>query len=95
MKTLQSAVVLIAFMGLVFLGCSEKSQLPNEPTTNEHGNTLQKATKTPYTATITIIDLVDPGSEKFVGKNLIVKNRVVLTRYESSTPLVTGNLLVP
>ena len=40
MKTFQSAVVLIAFMGLVFLGCSEKSQLPNEPV-----NSLEKVTK--------------------------------------------------
>jgi len=29
MKTFQSVVALIVFMGLVFLGCSEKSQLPN------------------------------------------------------------------
>ncbi len=52
-------------------------------------------TTTDYTATITIVGLVDPGSEKIVGQNLIVKNRVVLTRFETSTPLVTGNLLVP
>ena len=89
MKTFQSAVALIAFMGLVFLGCSEKSQLPNEPV-----NSLEKVTTTDYTATITIVRLVDPGSEKIVGQNLIVKDRVVLTRYEASSPLVTGDLLV-
>jgi len=89
MKTFQSAVALIAFMGLVFLGCSEKSQLPNEPV-----NSLEKVTITDYTATITIVGLIDPGSEKIVGQNLIVKDRVVLTRYEATSPLVTGNLLV-
>ena len=94
MKTLQSVVTLIAFMGLVFLGCSEKSQLPNEPTTNEHANTLQKVTKTPYTANIILVDLIEFGSQKIVGQNLIVKDRVVKTRYEASDPLVTGDLLI-
>lgn len=89
MKTFQSVVVLIAFLGLVFLGCSEKSQLPNEPV-----NSLEKVTTTDYTATLTIIGLVDYGSEKIVGQNLIVKDRVVLVRYEASSDLVTGNLLV-
>ena len=41
-----------------------------------------------------MVALVDPGSEKIVGQNLIVKDRVVLTRYEASSPLVTGDLLV-
>jgi len=89
MKTIQSVVFLIAFMGLVFLGCSEKSQLPNEPI-----NSLEKVTTTDYTATVTIVGLVDPGSEKIEGQNLIVKDRVVLTRYEADNSLVTGNLLV-
>ena len=89
MKTFQSAVALIAFMGLVFLGCSEKSQLPNEPI-----NSLEKVTTTDYTADITIIGLIDPGSEKIVGQNLIVKDRVVLCRFETSSDSVTGNLLV-
>ena len=89
MKTFQSVVALIAFMGIVFLGCSEKSQLPNEPV-----NSLEKVTTTDYTATITIVGLVDPGSEKIVGQNLIVKDRVVLTRYEADNSLVTGYLLI-
>jgi hypothetical protein len=89
MKTFQSVVALIAFMGLVFLGCSEKSQLPNEPV-----NALEKVTSIDYTADLTIIGLVDPGSEKIVGQNLIVKDRVVMVRYEASSDLVTGNLLV-
>ena len=89
MKTFQSAVALIAFVGLVFFGCSEKSQLPNEPV-----NSLEKVTITDYTATITIVGLIDPGSEKIVGQNLIVKDRVVLTRFETSSDSVTGNLLV-
>ena len=89
MKTFQSVVALIAFMGLVFLGCSEKSQLPNEPV-----NSLEKVTIIPYTADINLVELIDPGSVKIVGQNLIVKDRVVLTRFEADTSLVTGDLLL-
>jgi hypothetical protein len=89
MKTLQSVVALVAFMGLVFLGCSEKSQLPNEPV-----NSLEKVTTTDYTATITILGIVDPGSVKIVGQNMIVKDMIVLTRYEASSDLVTADLLI-
>jgi hypothetical protein len=89
MKTLQSVVALVGFMGLVFLGCSEKSQLPNEPV-----NSLEKVTTTDYTATITILALVDPGSVKIVGQNMIVKDRVVLTRYAATSDLVTADLLI-
>jgi hypothetical protein len=89
MKTIKSAVALITIMGLLFLGCSEKSQLPNEPV-----SALQKVTTTDYTADLTIIGLIDPGSEKIVGQNLIVKDRIVLVRYEASSDLVTGNLRV-
>jgi hypothetical protein len=89
MKTFQSVAFLIAFVGLVFLGCSEKSQLPNEPV-----NSLEKVTTTDYTADIILVDLIDPGSAKIVGQNLIVKDRVVKTRYVASNPLVTGDLLI-
>jgi hypothetical protein len=88
MKTIY-AVILFILLGLVFLGCSEKSQLPNEPV-----NSLEKVTKIPYTADISLVGLVDPGSEKIVGQNLIVKDRVVLTRYETDNSLVTGDLLI-
>jgi len=89
MKTLKCVIVLFAIVGLTLIGCSEKSQLPNEPV-----NSLEKVTTTDYTATITLVGLVDPGSEKMVGQNIIVKDRVVLTRYETTSPLVTGDLLV-
>jgi hypothetical protein len=89
MKSLKCVIVLFAIVGLTLIGCSEKSQLPNEPV-----NALEKVTITDYTADLTIIGLVDPGSEKIVGQNLIVKDRVVLVRYEASSDLVTGNLLV-
>jgi hypothetical protein len=89
MKTLKCVIVLFAVVGLSLLGCSEKSQLPNEPESS-----LEKVTTTDYTATITIIGLIDPGSEKIVGQNLIVKDRVVLTRFEADNSLVKGNLLV-
>jgi hypothetical protein len=89
MKTLKCVIVLFAILGLTLIGCSEKSQLPNEPV-----NSLEKVTITDYTATITLVGLVDPGTEKIVGQNLIVKDRVVLTRYETSSPLVTGDLLI-
>jgi len=89
MKTFNCLFAIAVFIGFLLVGCSEKSQLPNEPV-----NSLEKVTTTDYTATITILGLVDPGSEKIVGQNLIVKDRVVLTRYEADNSLVTGNLLV-
>jgi len=78
-------------VGLSLVGCSEKSQSPVTPI--DQGS-LEKVTTTDYTATITIVGLVDPGSEKIVGQNLIVKDRVVVTRYESENSLVNGNLLI-
>ena len=89
MKTFKYVFVFLALVGLTLIGCSEKSQLPNEPVSS-----LEKVTTTDYTATITIVGLVDPGSVKIVGQNMIVKDRVVLTRYESNSPLVTGDLLI-
>jgi len=91
MKTLKCVIVLFAFVGLSLVGCSEKSQSPVTPI--DQGS-LEKVTTTDYTATITIVGLVDPGSEKIVGQNLIVKDRVVVTRYESENSLVNGNLLI-
>jgi hypothetical protein len=61
MKTIKSAVALVAIMGFVLLSCSENSQLPNEPV-----NSLEKVTTTNYTATLIIAGLVDPGTEKIV-----------------------------
>jgi hypothetical protein len=89
MKTLKCVIVLFAIVGLTLIGCSEKSQLPNEPI-----NSLEKVTTIGYTGTITLVGLIDPGSEKIVGQNMIVKDRVVLTRFEDSSPLITGDLLL-
>lgn len=94
MKKFNCLIAIIALIGLLLGGCSEKSQLPNEPVTNENGNSLEKVTRTPYTANIILVDLIDPGSVKIVGQNLIVKDRVVKTRYVASNPLVTGDLLI-
>jgi len=91
MKTFQSAVALIAFMGLVFLGCSEKSQSPVTPI--DQGS-LEKVTITDYTGTITIVGIVDEGSTKIVGQNIIVKDMVVLTRFVADNSLVTGDLWI-
>ena len=88
MKILKRVIVLFALVGLSLVGCSEKSQLPNEPV-----NSLEKVTTTDYNATMTIADIVDPGSVKIIGQNMIVKDMVVLTRYEASSDLVTADLL--
>ena len=90
MKTIY-VVILFVLLGLVFLGCSEKSQLPNEPV-----NALEKVTITDYTGTITIVGIVDEGSTKIVGQSYIVKNMVVQTRFESENDndLMTGDQLV-
>jgi len=90
MKTIY-VVILFVLLGLVFLGCSEKSQLPNEPV-----NALEKVTITDYTGTITIVGIVDEGSTKIVGQSYIVKDMVVQTRFESENDndLMTGDQLV-
>lgn len=89
MKTFNCLIAIIALFGLLLVGCSEKTQLPNEPV-----NSLEKVTTTDYTADVILVDLIDPGSVKIVGQNLIVKDRVVLTRYVASNSLVTGDLLI-
>ena len=89
MKTFNYLIAIIALFGLLLVGCSEKSQLPNEPV-----NSLEKVTTTDYTGTITIVGIVDEGSTKMVGQNIIVKDMVVQTRFESSTDLMTGDQLV-
>jgi len=92
MKAFQSSVALLAFIGLVFFGCSDKSQSPVAPT-DEQGS-LEKVTTINYTATMTIAGIIDPGSVKIVGQNMIVKGMIVKTRYEASSPLVTADLLI-
>lgn len=89
MKTLQSIVALIAFIVLAFIGCSEKAQFPNEPV-----NSLEKVTTTDYTGTITVVGVIDPGSTKMVGQNIIVKDMIVQARFEGSTDLMTGDQLI-
>jgi hypothetical protein len=89
MKTFKCFIVLFAIVGLTLVGCSEKTQLPNEPV-----DSLEKVTTTDYTGTITIVGIVDEGATKMVGQNIIVKDMVVQTRFESSTDLMTGDQMV-
>jgi hypothetical protein len=86
MKTFQSVVVLIAFVGLVFLGCSEKSQLPNEPV-----NSLEKLIITDFTAINYPTGSVDPGEQKIVGGNLILRNMILTIRWDSDNELIASD----
>ena len=89
MKTFQSAFALLAFMGLVFLGCSDKSQSPVTPI--DQGS-LEKVIITDFTCADYPIPpyIIDPGVVKLVGGNWIMKDVGVIEQLTSSDTLVAG-----
>lgn len=95
MRTLSSAVILLACVGLALLGCTDKSQSVVAPTdqagvVKEQGG-LAKVTLTPFTATDILGTISDYGEWKFVGTRTIVKRLVGTDRLESENELVAGS----
>lgn len=73
MKTLKCLFVLIALIGLLFAGCSEKSQ-PTAPT--DHAITpqvLNKVDKTYFSGTDLPKDIISRGETKGSGQRTIIK----------------------
>lgn len=92
MKTILSAIALFAFFGLLYTGCSEKSQAPLEPF--EQG-TIEKVILTQFTFSHNPIPpyIIDPGEVKLVGGNWILKDVGVIETVISSDPLVSGTMI--
>jgi hypothetical protein len=93
MKKNKKIVALLPAILFLFFGGSDKSQLPDEPG-QANLNSLDKVTIIEYTAINYPIEILDPGTSKIAGQHLIIKDMVMRTRYEASTPLVTGDLIL-
>ena len=74
----------IAFLFLIS-GCSEKSQLPDEPV-----GSLSKVTITEFTGVFYPTGLIDPGTVKIVGQNYFRTNQVVQCANQMDNDLVAG-----
>ncbi len=93
MKKIYQISFLILAAALIITGCSDKSVLPDQPG-QANLNSLDKVTIIEYTAINYPVEILDPGTSKIVGQHLIIKDMVMKTRYEASTPLVTGDLIL-
>ena len=93
MKTFKSMLVLFTTI-LLAAGCSEKSQLLNEPLTSENTNSLSKVSITNFTATEIPIQMIAPGTMKMVGQNFIAKGMIMESSFESGNSLIQGNIMI-
>jgi hypothetical protein len=82
-------------MAFVLMGCSDNSaslEAPTDQAAREQGS-LQKATIVPFTTTDYPVEVLDPGEVRIVEGNLVMKNVVVLERFDSDNPMVNGTLV--
>jgi hypothetical protein len=97
MKTLKCVIVLLAFVGLLFVGCSEQSQSPVAPTDQISNQpvqgSLEKCVISHYTATYHLTGVPDPGSNKVVNGKLITKGQVIECVYDYSDNNLVGGTL--
>lgn len=89
MKTFIKAFAIGISVLFLFDGCSEKSQLPNEPV-----NSLGKVTITNYTAVTYATGLIDPGTVKIVGQNYFRTNLVVRCTTIVDNDLSNGTVIL-
>jgi hypothetical protein len=93
MKTLKRLFILLALIGFLFLGCSEKSQpiAPTEQAANRQAYTsLSKVSIINFTATdVYTDDITDPGKVKLAGLH-----RVIYKGLEGNDDLVSTEPLV-
>lgn len=89
MKNLMYFFVSIAAFIFLLTGCSEKFQLPEEP-----ANKLEKVTITDFTATEYPVQIIDPGTTKIVGQNIIVKGQVIESIFACDNSFVNGTAYI-
>ena len=90
MKTLKCVLVLLTFVGLSLVGCSEESQLP---VTSIDQSLLEKVTITNFTFTDAPIGFTGEGEIKLVGGNWMIKDYGVIENFSSPDPLVNGTMV--
>ena len=73
MKTLKCLFVLFAFIGLLFIGCSEKSQPIAPPDQTATQQTLNKVSSTYFSGTDLPKDIISRGETKGSGQRTIIK----------------------
>jgi hypothetical protein len=97
MKKLKFAIVLLAFVGLTLVGCSEQSQSPVAPndqfSNQQEQGSLEKCIVTNFKATYHVTGLIDPGSNKVVRGKLITKGQVIECTYDYSDNALVGGTL--
>lgn len=89
MKKILSVFVIGITILISFYGCSEKSQLPDEPV-----NSIGKVTITNFTGVIYATGLIDPGTVKIVGQNYFRTNQVVQCTLQTDNDLLTGTAIL-
>lgn len=89
MKTFIKAFAIGIAILLFFNGCSEKTQLPDEPAAS-----LGKVTITNITGNLYPTATIDPGTVKIVGRNLFINNLVVQCTTIVDNELCTGMVII-
>jgi hypothetical protein len=89
MKKLYHISFLILAAALIITGCSDKTVLPDQPVTS-----VQKVTQTDFTATEIPVGLIDPGTMKIVGQNLIAKGMVMQSSFTSENQYIQGSVIL-
>ncbi len=90
MKTTKFLFALFTLLGFMLISCSEEQQSPVSP---EESGSLQKVIREDYTGSDQPIGLIDPGRVKEEGGKRITQHLVVLERLETTTPMITGDMV--
>ena len=92
MKTTKFFIVLLAFVGLALVGCSDEQQSPVTPIDQA---SLEKVIIINFTSNHHPIPpyIIDPGEVKLVGGNWILKDVGVIEQITSSDPLGGGTMI--
>ena len=90
MKTLKCVFVLLAFVGLSLVGCSDE---PQSPVTPIDQGSLEKVIITNFTFSHYPIGLTGEGEIKLVGGNWILKDFGVIEQFTSSDTLAAGTAI--
>jgi len=89
MKTLKCVIVLLAFVGLSLVSCSNEQQSPVTPT--DQGS-LEKVIITNFTLSHYPIGMTGEGTVKLVGRNWILKDVGVIEQVTSPDTLLDGTI---